>query len=109
MIENALTRALVDGRSQIYACDIEIIGSMKSAVGTASGKNVTRSNIEALNGRFGEVLLRHISAGENFDQAKDVLRKIMIQIASKKYSGNKSKIAASLGISRQSLYDHEFQ
>lgn len=109
MIESALTRALLDSRSQIYASDIEIIGSMRSAQGVAPTKSISKSNMDALSGRFGETLLKYISAGENFDQAKDVLRQMMIQIASKKHSGNKSKVAAALGISRQSLYDHELQ
>lgn len=107
IIENATNRALVDGRSQIYPNDIEVIGSIRSAASSTGVKGNVRSNYEILDGRFGEALLKYISTGENFEQAKDVLRKIMIQTASKKYAGNKSKIAAALGISRQSLYDHE--
>lgn len=109
IIQNALTHALADGRSQIYPSDIEIIGILKSGVhGHSSTKpSLHKLNCEVLEGRFGESLLKHIANGENFDEAKDILRKIMINIASKKHGGNKSKIAASLGISRQSLYDHE--
>lgn len=110
LIENAFRRALLDGRSQIYSSDIEILGSMRPIHVNASSKgNQLKASVEALSGRFGEALLRYILAGENFDQAKDMLRKIMIQNASKKHLGNKSKVAAALGISRQSLYDHEFQ
>jgi DNA-binding NtrC family response regulator len=109
IIQNALTQALADGRSQIYPNDIEIIGILKSGAlsNVTSKQPTTKHSIDALEGRFGELLLKHISNGENFDEAKDLLRKIMINIASKKFGGNKSKIAASLGISRQSLYDHE--
>lgn len=111
IIQNALTHALADGRSQIYPNDIEIIGILKSGAqaNAVSRPSSGKSNLEVLEGRLGESLLRHIGNGENFDEAKDILRKIMINIASKKHGGNKSKIAASLGISRQSLYDHEEQ
>ena len=74
-----------------------------SATNSSSSKNYG----DVLEGRFGEALLKYISSGESFDEAKDVLRKIMINVASKKHGGNKSKIASALGISRQSLYDHE--
>ncbi|APJ02709.1 response regulator [Silvanigrella aquatica] len=109
IIENALSKALADHRSQIYPSDIEIIGSMRSSSGNASMGNsgTTKNYGDILEGRFGEALLKYISSGESFDEAKDILRKIMINVASKKYGGNKSKIATSLGISRQSLYDHE--
>lgn len=109
IIENALSKALADHRSQIYSSDIEIIGSMKISplVSQECIKNGIRNYSEVLEGRFGEALLKYISSGENFDEAKDLLRKIMINIASKKCGGNKSKIASALGISRQSLYDHE--
>ena len=109
IIQNSLTQALASGRSQIYPGDIEVIGILKSGLHSqiSSKPNSLKYNTEALEGRFGEALLKHIISGENFDDAKDILRKIMINVASKKYKGNKSKIAASLGISRQSLYDHE--
>jgi DNA-binding NtrC family response regulator len=109
IIENALSKALADHRSQIYPSDIEIIGSMRTTQGASSqgGIGIAKNYGEVLEGRFGEALLKYISSGECFDEAKDVLRKIMINVASKKYSGNKSKIASALGISRQSLYDHE--
>ena len=109
IIQNGLSHALADGRSQIYASDIEIIGILKSERNSSSfaKPNSSKLNGEVLEGRFGESLLKHIANGENFDEAKDILRKIMINVASKKHGGNKSKIAASLGISRQSLYDHE--
>ncbi|MBX9836914.1 response regulator [Silvanigrella sp.] len=109
IIENALSKALSDHRSQIYPSDIEIIGSMRVAQGETSVTNSSSSKNygDVLEGRFGEALLKYISSGESFDEAKDVLRKIMINVASKKYGGNKSKIASALGISRQSLYDHE--
>ena len=109
IIENALSRALGDQRSQIYPTDVEIIGSMRSSVHspTQATSGVGKNFGEVLEGRFGEALLKYISSGENFDEAKDTLRKIMINVASKKYAGNKSKIASALGISRQSLYDHE--
>ena len=109
IIENALSKALADHRSQIYPSDIEIIGSMRTAAGTSpSGVlGIAKNYGDVLEGRFGEALLKYISSGESFDEAKDVLRKIMINVASKKFGGNKSKIATALGISRQSLYDHE--
>ncbi|MES2614619.1 MAG: sigma 54-interacting transcriptional regulator [Bdellovibrionota bacterium] len=109
IIQSALTHALADGRSQIYPSDIEIIGILKSGtLSQSSSKPIPgKLNCDVLEGRFGEQLLKHIANGENFDEAKDILRKIMINIASKKFGGNKSKIAAALGISRQSLYDHE--
>ncbi|KAB8030609.1 sigma 54-interacting transcriptional regulator [Fluviispira multicolorata] len=108
IIENALSRALADHRSQIYPSDVEIIGSMRSSQIQLHGlQGAAKSYGEVLEGRFGEALLKFISSGENFDEAKDILRKIMINVASKKYGGNKSKIASALGISRQSLYDHE--
>jgi two-component system nitrogen regulation response regulator GlnG len=110
IIENAISKALTDHRSQIYPSDIEIVGSMRTSSvqdnQIASSRSVKNYG-EVLEGRFGEALLKYIYSGENFDEAKDVLRKIMINVASKKYGGNKSKIASSLGISRQSLYDHE--
>jgi DNA-binding NtrC family response regulator len=109
IIEHALSKALADHRSQIYPRDIQLIGSMK-AFFASHQKGVfgnSKNNGDVLEGRFGEALLKHISAGENFDEAKDILRKIMINVASKKHGGNKSKIASALGISRQSLYDHE--
>ncbi len=109
IIENALSKALADHRSQIYPSDIEIIGSMRTTSGASSsgGLGVVKNYGDALEGRFGEALLKYISSGESFDEAKDILRKIMINVASKKFGGNKSKIASALGISRQSLYDHE--
>ncbi|WGL58670.1 response regulator [Pigmentibacter sp. JX0631] len=109
IIENALSRALADQRSQIYPSDIEIIGSMRSShqESVTNTAGTVKNYGDVLEGRFGEALLKFIAAGENFDEAKDVLRKIMINVASKKYGGNKSKIASALGISRQSLYDHE--
>ncbi len=109
IIQSGLTNALADSRSQIYPSDIEINGILKSGFNSNSSLKPFQSklNADVLDGRFGDSLLKHIASGENFDEAKDILRKIMINIASKKYGGNKSKIAASLGISRQSLYDHE--
>lgn len=109
IIENALSKALADHRSQIYPSDIEIIGSMRTSLleNPTQSSGPSRNFGDVLEGRFGEALLKYISAGENFDEAKDILRKIMINVASKKFGGNKSKIASSLGISRQSLYDHE--
>ena len=109
IIENALSKALGDHRSQIYPSDIEIIGSMRtnSASVVSNSSGVTKNYGDILEGRFGEALLKYMSSGESFDEAKDILRKIMINVASKKFSGNKSKIASALGISRQSLYDHE--
>jgi DNA-binding NtrC family response regulator len=109
IIENALSKALADHRSQIYPSDIEIIGSMRTASSTSTSgiSGIAKNYGDILEGRFGEALLKYISSGESFDEAKDVLRKIMINVASKKFGGNKSKIASALGISRQSLYDHE--
>lgn len=106
IVENALVRALADRRSQIYASDIEIIGGIKS-ISSPSQSSLPKPGLEVLEGRNGDTLLRLINAGENFDEAKDILRKIMIQVGNKKYGGNKSKIASALGISRQSLYDHD--
>ncbi len=109
IIQNALSHALADSRSHIYPSDIEVIGILKSSGNTQAMQKPAHGalNCEVLEGRFGETLLKFIAQGENFDEAKDTLRKIMINVASKKHGGNKSKIAAALGISRQSLYDHE--
>lgn len=109
VIQNGLTHALADGRSQIYPTDLDISGILKSGNQnfSTSKSSQHKSHQEVLEGRFGDMLLRLVANGENFDEAKDILRKIMINVASKKHGGNKSKIAASLGISRQSLYDHE--
>ncbi len=109
IIQNAVSQAHVDGRSQIYPTDIAVIGILKSNdQSTYHGKlSPKRSTPEALDGRYGDSLVKLINMGENFDEAKDLLRKIMINTASKKHGGNKSKIASALGISRQSLYDHE--
>ena len=107
IIQNSITSALSDGRSKIYPRDIESVGILKSVSYAENPAAMYRSTCEPLEGRFGESLIRFITNGENFDTAKDILRKIMINVASKKHGGNKSKIAAALGISRQSLYDHE--
>jgi DNA-binding NtrC family response regulator len=107
IIQNALTHAFNDGRSKIYPDDIESIGLLKTSSSAEASLQNGKINCEALEGRFGDQLIKYISNGENFDNAKDILRKIMINVASKKHGGNKSKIALALGISRQSLYDHE--
>ncbi len=105
LIDNSFHNAMSDRRTLIYPNDIELTCSIKAAPNMSS--LTAKSNYDFLDNRYGETLLRNMAVGENFDEAKEMLRKIMVQTATKKHGGNKSKVAAALGISRQSLYDHE--
>jgi DNA-binding NtrC family response regulator len=105
-IEEATTLAASEGRERILETDFGGFEGLYDSAVTPSPRE-TRELLLASDDKVGVTSWRHlyevIRTG-SFEEAEEVVRKMMVEYAMIRFRGNKTKVAAQLGVARQYLY-----
>lgn len=105
-IEEATALATSEGRERILVADFASFANLYDN-GVISGARESRELLLASDDKIGVSPWRHlyevIRTG-SFEEAEEVVRKMMVEYAMIRYRGNKTKVAAQLGVARQYLY-----
>lgn len=105
-IEDAMSKALEDGRSILLESDL---GNLEYLIEALPNQRTINQLTFAL--YAGDVVgvkawqkLYEAAREKSFDEATKILRIIMVEYAMCKHRGNKTKVAAQLNVARQHLY-----
>lgn len=105
-IEQAVTHAALEGRERILVTDFASFENLYDNNATPAS-TVARELLLASDDRVGITSWRNlyevIRTG-SFEEAEEAVRKMMVEYAMIRYRGNKTKVAAQLGVARQYLY-----
>ncbi len=105
-IETATNRAADEGRQAILRSDFGAFEDLYDTNVSLTPKDM-RELVLASDDKIGVAPWRQlyevIRTG-SFADAEDVVRKMMVEYATIRYRGNKTKVAAQLGVARQHLY-----
>lgn len=95
-------RARAAGRAAIFPDDLEGLGALVEESKPSAGKAVT---LDASSLPIAELVAMIRGCETRYEDAREVLKDVMIRNALEQFDGNKKKVAEVLGVSRQTIYE----
>jgi DNA-binding NtrC family response regulator len=105
-VEDAVARANEDGRTLVVESDLGNLEFLYEAELQTEPTEISQLTM-ASDDKIGAEPwheLYHAARNNSFEEATDLLRKMMVEYAMIKHKGNKTKVAAQLNVARQHLY-----